>query len=247
MGRIRWLPYLFLIDGGQRAFALIYLPENTLESMLVRSDAVVIGTVSDFSDTDNRGTVEEVLKGNATGALQVTGVMLRVDTKTRRPRFAKGDRIIVFCNPVGDSGSRSILHSQTLANAAEVRTMKGCVAEIMPVAQLLTDLADHSKPFAPVPLHAALKTLVVSKNAYTQILVGRLLDTRLSESAKPDGWEDVLLPALASPRKELVKGALTWAGKYEKLPAEVRGALEKIVAGSGDEEVKGMAKGMVGK
>ena len=125
--------------------------------------------------------------------------------------------------------------------------MKGCIGEVMPVAQVLADLGDPKKELLPVPLRAVLKGLVGSKNGYTQILVGRLMGTRMTEYVKPEGWEEVLVAGLGSSRKELVKGGLTWAGKYEKMPAEVRGAVEKIVAGAGDEEVKGMARGVLGK
>jgi hypothetical protein len=134
------------------------------------------------------------------------------------------------------------LHSQTLADALEARTMKGCIGEVMPVAQVLADLADPKKELVIDPLKKALQGLVASKNGYTRILVGRLMGTRLAQYVKPAGWEEIVVAGVLSPRKELVKGALTWAGKFEKLPAEVKAAVEKVAASAEDEENKRMAR-----
>lgn len=242
------LPLLLLL--ARPAAALIYLPENTLESMLVRSDAVAIGTATEVSESTDHGSisVDETLKGNAPASIAVTGVMLRVDTNLRKPRFAKGDRIVVFLGPLNsDTGARPILHTQKLDSDAEVRTMHGCILEILPMAQLLADLGDIHKEIKPDPLRAALTTLVISKNSYTQILLGRLMDTRLAPGVKPEGWEPILALALASPRKELAKGAMSWTAKFEHLPEALRTILQKQAADSPDADIKKAAQNLLQK
>ena len=239
-----------LLCCPRRAHALIYLPENTLESMLVRADAIVIGTIAEISPATNRGalTVEETLKGTVPDSLPIAGVMLQVDTNVQKPRFAKGDRVVLFLGPRNaDLGTRPVIHSQILANDAEVHTMKACIAEITPVAQVLADLGNLKKEIQPGPLRGALVPLVASKNAYSQIIVGRLMATRLATRVKPEGWEELIIPALTSPRKELAQGALAWAAAYGKLPTSVRAALEKVQAESADATLKKDAAALLKK
>jgi hypothetical protein len=228
--------------------ALIYLPENTLESLLVRSDSVVIGTVAAFSDADNRATiqVDETCKGTAKGTIVVTGVRLRLTSTTSRPRFAAGDQVVLFLAAAAkdDAGkeTRAILHTQVLNGAAEIKTMSGCIAEVSPMAQVLADLADIKKPVDEKGVLAAAGKLVVSKNGYSQILLGRLMETRLAERVKPD--EALIVAALETKRKELLHGAMVWAGKMEKRGEKVEAAL-RAIAGGEDAELAKQAKGVL--
>jgi hypothetical protein len=240
------LPLLALHLTANPARALIYLPENTLESLLLRSDAVIIATVLEVNQSANTGLVQvdDTLKGTASGKLPLLDVMLRISARERKPRFAVGDRVLLLCGPATDAG-RAVLHSQKLENDAEFRTMKGCITEIAPVAAILNDLANSKKPIDPDPLRKALTPLVASKNAYTQILVGRLMSTRLAARLPPDGWDDLLLPALASPRHELAAGALTWSAKYKSLSAPVRAAIEKIAARTDDKPLAAQAAALL--
>lgn len=236
MRRRLLLPLLpLLVLAARPARAMIYLPENSLESLLVRSDAVLIATVLEVNESANTGLVQidDTLKGNASGKLPLLDVMLRLSAKERKPRFAVGDHILLLVGPAGDTG-RAVLHSQKLENDAEIRAMKSCIAEISPVAPALNDLANNKKPIDPEPLRKALAPLVTSKNAYTQILVGRLMATRLADRLPPEGFEDLLLPALQSPRHELAAGALTWSAKYKSLPPTLRPAIEQLTTRPND-------------
>ncbi len=235
----RLAPLFILFLFTRPAHALIYLPENTLESLLVRADAVVFATVAETSDAKNQATFDrdETVKGEVDAHITATGFLLRITTTDNRPRFANGDRILVFLGPATAAGTRPILHSQKLESDAEVKTMKACVAEILPVAATLADLDDLKKEFDEKALRTALTKLVISKNGYTQILVGRLMATRLSLRVKPAGWEEILTPALNSTRKELVHGALAWSATYEKLPDPIRTALEKITQNTSEKDL----------
>lgn len=230
---------------ARRARALIYLPENSLESVLVKADAVVIGTIHDFSEEANTANVdvEETLKGQAKGRIALSSVMLRVSAKERRPRFKDGDRVVLFLGPEAEN-QRKVIQSQTLGDEAEVKAMRGCIAEIMPMAKLLADLADPHVQTDEKALREALTKLSASKNAYTQILLGRLMGTQMAQQYKPGDWQDLIAAALASSRKELLQGAMTWAAKWETLPDSIRAELDKV-AKDDREDVAKQAKDLL--
>jgi len=230
---------------AQPAAALIFLPENSLESMLVRADAVVIATITQASEATNRGTakVDDTLKGKAEGTINLNEIMLRVTRTERKPRFAAGDRVVLFLGPAVDD-VRTVLHSETLKNDAEVNTMKGCILEVQPFAAVLADLG-LKKPIDEKGLREALTKLTSSKNGYSQILVGRIIGTHLTQRLPPAGWEDVLLPALQSKRRELVQGALKWTAKYERIPPAARATLQAIAANKEEPALAKEARGLL--
>jgi hypothetical protein len=84
---------------------------------------------------------------------------------------------------------------------------------------------------------------VVSENAFTQILVGRLMGTSVAEYVKPD--EDLIFLGLLSKRGELKKGALAWAKKYAVLPAKVKVVVADIASDSKGGELAKEAKGLL--
>jgi hypothetical protein len=132
-----------VLGTGRPAAALIYLPVNTLESLLVRCPEVAIGTVT---GTDAKAdaatvTVKKTLKGELAGTVSVKGLMLRVTRENKKARFAANETVILFLAKSAD-GARSIMHSQVLATEADRKAMEGCVAEILPDAKVLADLAN---------------------------------------------------------------------------------------------------------
>jgi hypothetical protein len=133
-----------------------------------------------------------------------------------------------------------IAHAQVLKTDAEKKAMAGCVEEISPDAKLLAELGNPKAKLDQGEVVTVLKRLVVSENAFTQILVGRLMGSSVAERVKPDA--DVLFLALLSHRAEVKKGALVWAKKYAVLPRKVRVVVEEIAMEEKDEGVAKQAR-----
>ena len=95
------------------------------------------------------------------------------------------------------------------------------------MAEVLADLANVRKEVDVAKTKEAVGKLVASENEFTKILTGRLMGTVLAQRVKPEGCEELVLAGLQSKRKELRKGALVWAGKFEVMPEEVKKAAEK--------------------
>jgi len=236
---------LLIVSLARPASALVYLPTNSLESLLANCPDVVIATVVSTDVPGDAATikVENALKGDAAGTLTVQKLHLRLSLKEKKPRFEPKDTVIVFLNTTPD-GKHSIAHSQTLANEADRKTMEACVKEVLPHAKILSDLANPKIALDEKAIKQSLIALVVSDNPYTQILLGRLMSTTLAERVKPD--PDVLFLALLSPRKELKKGALAWTKKFAQLPPKIRLLVQDIAtdpkAGDLAEEAKALLK-----
>ena len=106
--------------------------------------------------------------------------------------------------------------------------MTTCITEVMPFAAPLTDLGNIKSDFDEPAVRKAIAQLVTSKSAFTQILTGRLMATRLADRLKPEGSEDAILAGLTSKRTELLHGAIAWAGKLATPDEKIRGALKTI-------------------
>ena len=240
---------LAMLPLGREAAGLIYLGENSLESMLVRCPVVVVTTAVSVDEEADRAVVriETTLKGEAKGEVTVKGILLHVTAKEKRPRFAAGDRVILFMGQDAKTGAMGVVASQKLDGEKEVKAMEGCVAEMMPVAGVLVDLANPKKEVDEAAVRAAVGKLVASENEFTKILVGRLMGTRLAERVKPEGWEEIVVAGLKSTRKELRKGALVWAGKYKTLPEAVKLVLEEMAKEMGENSLAAEAKKVLGK
>jgi len=222
---------LLVVMGFVReAEAIIYLPENSLESLLVRCPVVVTAKVTGVDEEQDQATVqiETTIKGDAKGEATVKGVMRRISAKEKKARFAAKDRVMLFMGQDPATKTMSVVASQALANEKEIKAMEGCVAEVMPMAGVLADLANVRKEMDVAAVKEAIGKLVASENEFTKILVGRLMGTRLAERVKPEGCEELVLAGLASKRKELRTGALKWAEKFKVMPEEIRKAAEKV-------------------
>ncbi|MCL2640628.1 MAG: hypothetical protein FWD53_07280 [Phycisphaerales bacterium] len=221
---------LVVMGVGREAEGIIYLPENSLESLLVRCPVVVTAKVTSVDEGQDRATmqIEKTLKGDVKGDATVKGVMRRITVKEKKARFAAGDHVMLFLGQDPSTKAMSVVASQQLANEKEVKAMEGCVVEVMPMAGVLADLGNARKEVDVVAVKAAVGKLVASENEFTKILVGRLMGTSLAARVKPEGCEALVLAGLTSTRKELRKGALVWVGKFKVMPEEVRKAMEKV-------------------
>ena len=231
MRRIGWIAAGLVIVLAGRADALLYLAEGSLESMLVRSGTVVIATVETVDGDSATLKVAETFKGKAEATLAVRGVNLRITSEQSKARFAKGETAVVFLTTTAN-GTLAIVYSQTLPSEGEVKSMKGCVAEVLPFAETLNDLGNPKKEVNQEQVVEAVKVLEASRNGYTQVAMGRWMGTVLAKRLKPETCTEQIAEAINTGRNELQLGAIQWARAYQELPASVRTALEKQEKGS---------------
>lgn len=221
----RLLPILFCIISmfAGTAYGLFYLPIGTLESLLTKSDSVITGTVKSFDEKSDRAeiTVATTLKGDAHGTLTVSNITIRVTRKETKPRFAAGDRVLIFLSAEKEN-IRPVLGAEVLKSETDEKSVIHCVTEVLPHAALLADLANHRLEVDEKALTAAIDKLAASRNGYTQIVVGKLMRTELPSRLKPEICEVPIAVALKTGRPELKQGAMVWTSKFTALPATIR-------------------------
>src|SRR5690348_7923267 len=90
----------------QHTEALIYLGEDSLESLLVRCPVIVVATVTSVDTENDRGVVnvEKTPKGDVRGEAVVKGVMRKISAKEKKARFSAGDRAILLMGQDAKTG-----------------------------------------------------------------------------------------------------------------------------------------------
>ena len=227
------------LGAATQAPAVVYLGDKSMESMIVKCEAVAVCEVQSTAGDQVVLLVSKSLKGELTGVVSVRGG--KVTPKDRVLAFLKKDA----------QGQWRLEARLPLRSPVEEKVAVECYQQIEPFAGVLSDLADTKKDVDSEKLKAAVRDLAESGNAYVQIIMGRLMGGALATRVDAAPYTRQIAAGLKSKHVEYQKGACIWAAtsKDRKLleplheatqcgDAGVRelahAAIRKIEAGSGD-------------
>ena len=198
---------LALLLAAAPASAVVYLADQSLESMIVASDCVAVGKVTLHEGDRAELVPTATLKGDEHKTLTLNWPRREYGPLS----VTDGERVLVFAAP--RAGKETVLARMPLRSDAEEKTIIACYGEITPHAALLADLADRTKTPDLAQLRPALNSLAESKNAFTQIILGRLMNGPLTTRVDPTGNSAAILAGLKSTHAEFTRGAASWAGQ----------------------------------